>query len=401
MKKIALSQADWALIRNFLTGGAAIGAGAGMVTSLANQLSDTKREADEKSVQDKDQLKVVLQRPPTKLASWLRGPAAMTGALLAGGASYAAVRAIHQAIKKKELEKQLQQSQTAYLNVLDDESQGEKRAAAVERKGMGIGEVATSVPLSVALLVGLSSAALANQALKRTFPDRKSGLRMTPRRVVVERQEDADPEPEGFEVVPTEKLAAARALLYETVAGFRTGQSDTEDFLAATAAGRFDELTKVASVGDVFSIFDAAKGAAHVPVSDLRIKLASMRIANDYSIAHAVEVMAAAEFLEHSPMLFKLAAALPLQTQRELIAFGIKTAEQHSLEFVVPAIEQFLELHADKSAAMAAPQMMPEVLDKLLAPQQGLPTGNIPGIPAESLQSTTSQDSGVAAPLAA
>lgn len=365
MKKQAMNPGDLELIKNYLLGGAALGAGAGAGTALLNQLNELKREASEASTPRKDVLKLTLRTPQSreaseqeKMASMMRGPLAIVGGLLAAGGGYAGVRALHQYMKKRELQKQLDEAQNGYIDVLDTEAGATKQAAAeaaagAARKGMQPAEAMWSVPLSAALLLGLASGVVTNQTLKHNFPDRQPASRLLPRRVVVERQDDADPEAEETAITPIDKNATA--MFFATTAELCPLNSDVADAIKAAAAGRYVEMTKVANQFGTEMMLDSVKGAASYVVPPVREKLATQLLAEDETIAPSLRLVAAAEFLDHGSNFLKLARALPVSLQAALVKYAAEFYAQQVIEGVtIPALTAAVEPDAVKNAFKAS-----------------------------------------------
>lgn len=408
MKKKAMHPNDWQLIRSYLLGGAGIGAGAGLVTSLVNQVKDLKREADDDNALDKDVLtlnvraqpKTAATAPANESTSFTRAPIALVGSLLAGAGAYAGVRKLHQYLKKREMADQLSRAQNAYIDLVQQEGEAVKAGAFdhMDRKGMSRTESVSAIPLTIALLTGLSSAAVTNQVLKKSFPDRQSATRIQPKKVVIKRDTDGDNVPDEEQIVPYSKVAAAN--LAETAYSFRSGESDIEDMVCAAAAGRLPEMRKMATEFGSNALLQSIRGAARFQTSTLRAKMACHALVNDPELGPTTELLAAAEFLERAPMFAKMAAGLDRDSIAAMLDYHTKLAWAQHEQATVPALEALIETSGEKSAAAQASQSPEQValaIQQMLAmsgEEEGqLPTTDIPGVDAATLQTPESETS--------
>jgi hypothetical protein len=364
MKKIALNPADLEMIKHYLLGGAALGAGAGGATALLNQLNDLHRESAEVDKPNADVLKLTLRDPnkqQQKVAgvaapaagdqspSLMRGPLSIVAGLLGAGAGYAGVRGIHQYLKKRDLQAQLDAAQNGYLDVLDSEAQGQKKKAAAAmaaRKGMQTPEALWSVPLSAAMLLGLSSGVVSNQVLRHAFPDRQPGARVLPKRVVVHRDGMDDSDDVD---VPVEKQANAEFV--ENVAWLGSSDSDIRDAVFAAAAGRFAEMKKVANDIGPEAMLDVVKGYGGANIPPLRVKLAARLLSGDPEIGPTIRLIATAEFVEKSADFFQLARNLSPSKQRAMLKYASRFSTEILGALFAQDIDRLVEVTSTKSAS--------------------------------------------------
>lgn len=404
MKKIALNPNDLALLKNYLTFGLKAGVGVGAGAALLNQLHDIATEARGSSPLEKDVLRIKIGPRPkdekavAKYASLMRGPLALTLALLGATSGYVGARKLHQMYKKKELEKDLDQAQNSYINVLGEAPQTKAAAAGQPMSKL---ETLTSLPPAVAILMGLASAAVANQTLQHTFPDRKPGTRLMPRRVVISQPREGASD-------DTETLAApksaALAHLVDTVTGWHFGNSDVEDVVAAAGAGRFEEMRKVARDLGFEAMLNTVRGASKQMISHPRLKLASLLLCSDPELAPSLGVLANAEFGEGSPLLRDWGNRASPELQDRLIKFATTLSSMYNAQIVLPRVLALTEV--SKSAAAApAPVAIQQLLAQMLAqPSAQLPMEDIPmeGLSNDSgtLDVDGAEDPAVAAPAA-
>jgi hypothetical protein len=309
------SPRDSGLIRSYLLGGAALGGGAGLVTSLLNHLGSIKEEGDDAARNtDDDTLYLNLRRrkPGLKAAS-MAGSLAMAGGTMSALGAYAVVHSLYQKMKKNEVQKRLDAAQQGYIDVLGADKQAGINPAPVDQpgKGMGFTEGLFSVPGASALLLGLTAAGVTNQMLQKTFPVAKPPGRRDPRRVVVrtlpdDKQASFDPE-DGEELV-------YRLLMATKVASLQPFQ----DLITAIGQGRRDELHHGLLEYGIDTAFDMVKGASTHPLSEACTAVACGIAARDPLLSPSLGLLAAAEFNDHFPSVVKVASALSENNQETL-----------------------------------------------------------------------------------
>ena len=378
MKKIALSDNDKELILHWLKGGMYLGGGLGALNILGNQLTQKTQElTGNDSVLDNGLTLVMRPKKDDKNAvkkyaatwdgqhtpkpvkhydtnSWesliptivknssvkdqessiFRSPAALLGGAGAAVASYAGVTALYQWLKKKQMEKELEDAQTSYIDDLSEH--GTKLANS--RKGMDIKELVGAVPLSVIALTALASGVLANKGLQKYFPDRKSAIRMNPAKVVLKVEDDpSTPGDEESETIINPKtLKNARALFYESVALVQpvNTETDFDNVIKAAAAGHINSMRDTTFNYGVEVMLAGISGNSGLQPTTEAIKLAALALAEDAILAPSVDLLAALEYHERAPMLCKIAAGIPEDKQDELITLiGQFNIERCSSEF--------------------------------------------------------------------
>ena len=195
-----LPDTDKDFLMRMLTGGAAIGTSTALATATLNHLNQLRRERQRQKTLDDDVLTVKVRRPPQEQSKYASGTveksAMVTGGVgMAGGAlamlgSYAAVHKAYQEMKRKRLQKILDQAQVAYADVQDLETQTAKRAGDEGRRPMGPVDFMAASPIAATLLLALGGAGVTNAWLNKTFPATKPARPSKPRRVVLKYIDD-------------------------------------------------------------------------------------------------------------------------------------------------------------------------------------------------------------------
>lgn len=241
MEKRALTDTEKIMLMKLLVGGAAAGGAAGLLTSYGNQIKTLKDRADE-AVEDPY---IEIPKPPVpgvKMAAsdspHVDRPPGLTALSLALPAlgipaifTYAAARKAWQNSKKKELEKDLENSQEAYLDAITKGAAAKtpqeklmdpegRSILSPEAWGMLAGGV---IPLST-----LAAAFMTNKVLDKSFPKAKQ----KPRRMLrIRRQAEQLPgdvhDSEAAEEDGYEKEAAY----------YELDDTDAVEFLVRTVLG--------------------------------------------------------------------------------------------------------------------------------------------------------------------
>jgi len=302
MKKEALlSKRDLDLIRNFLVGGVAVGGAAGLATSAVNHLNTLNKEKPSTS-DDDDTL--YLNMPKQAV---IGGGVALAGGVLAGLGSYAAVRKIHQSIKRKRLQEQLDLAQQGYIDSIEGEASHEKGAAG---KPMSSLEALASSPIALTLLLGLGSGVMAHKALDKAMPPTRKRLTKGPRRVLLRQPELEEDDPEvkeasynvddGIEFLLNLTLGAVKS----------SSHSDLPDLVYALTNGRAEELNCLSTAHGVTAMLSATKGASLDYCGDKRRALGISFSVKSAEFGPLVQLLTAAEFADNYPVFFKLAGQL-------------------------------------------------------------------------------------------
>lgn len=322
-KHAVLSPQDVTMIQHYLMGGAALGGGAALVTSLLNHLKDSQRASDFDKDEDNNALHLTLrQRKPVQKIASLRSGLAMAGGGLAAAGAYALVRSLYQKYKEREAQKELEQAEHGYIDVLDPSTAAKhamagvpsilllaRKMASVPGKAMSTGEHLAGLPALGLILTALATGAISYHALKKQFPETKPAARLGPKRVVIDRKTVESPDDEeqpADATISASKLASARQLLLRNV-HMISPRSQTADLINAVAGGRFSELEQLVKVAGVAAVYDAVKNAA--PADYAASRAACKQIAHHPFFSEISAVMAAGDFANASPTYFRKAAS--------------------------------------------------------------------------------------------
>lgn len=350
-QKSILSQRDKDLIRNYMVGGAAVGGGAALVTSLVNYLRHLNATKTDK---DDDTLYVYRDNPEGQIKSAVVGGGlALTGGLLSTIGAYALVKKLYSSMRKQEAQAELDNAQKAFLT-----SQGYKpadkkeieKAASAAGKPMSVFEGVTSVPVALPLLLALGSGVVAHKMLDKAFPTTKPKVK-PPRRVeiidrppVVEEKEEVIEKPafvredDGFEFL-------LRMLSLE-----KSASSDVCNLVAAIADGELPAFKNAVDTIGYMNALDTVKGASLRKVDPINEHMAIAYLAKSAKLKYQTGVIAAGEFAEKHPHFYKMACALSPGVQEDLynimqlVGHGVRS--ELSEEFDIKAPTDSLEKYA-------------------------------------------------------
>ena len=343
-----LPDTDREFLTRMLTGGAAVGTSAALATATLNHLNQLRKERQRQKALDDDVLTVKVRRPPPQQSKYasddveksamVTGGVGMAGGALAMLGSYAAVHKAYQEMKRKRLQKILDQAQVAYADVQDLETRTAKQASE-GRRPMGPVDFASSAPIAATLLLALGGAGLSNAWLNKTFPATKPAKPPNPRRVVLKYIDDEDQEEKtasfnedsGFELVVRTVLAGMQ----------KSAESDLRNIVTACAEGRAEEIADNLELS-VETGLDLVKGASTglSPEDEL---LGTMIALRHPVLGPTVKTLAAAEYAEMSPGLFKLASQMEEDLRDYAAAIACTAAEMtrtESLEKAASVIDQ-------------------------------------------------------------
>ena len=298
------------LIKQLATGGLALGGGVGAAVILVNYLKSMQQEAE---IEDESRLNDdTLYLPASKreksaaeVNRWLAPGLAVTGGVLAGGASYALTQAVYNYLQKRHRQNLLDEAQNETLAAADLEA--EKSAAE-----MTLSDLVTAFPVAVPLLAALASGGVAYAALNKTFPVVQPPKSKYPRRI---RQVTAGGEVEVPEDDNQAKAASARdiwaqddceasameflTLFTDRVAMEKGATCITSDILNSVAASGPREITNVLRDGGLATVCEVVKGASCAS-DDVKAMSAAV-IFKSARLAPVVSAVAAAELLDMLP----------------------------------------------------------------------------------------------------
>ena len=365
MEKRALTETEKVMLIKLLMGGAMAGGAAGLATSYGNQIKTLHEEANrankdpivrlpalpdglnmQKYAADASAAPVDhTDKPPGIMALALALPALGIPALF----TYAAARRAHQSYKKKDLEKEVVDSEEAYLESLRKTATEERSIYAnPEGRPFLTPEVWGMLTAGVVPLSGIAAAYMTNKLLDKSFPVAKKPR--TPQRIRIRRQEPQrpadendsetadyrDPEDEGDTPIDVESEEVKEASYYDL------DESDAVEFLVRTVLGN----PKVAAVSQLPELilngsvdytqtsntfmfrgvdagFKHVKSASRGSWADSLDRAAGIHLmVKSASLGPSVALLAAAEFAEAHPMICSQAALLDPRVGAELIKFA-------------------------------------------------------------------------------
>lgn len=304
---------DRELITRFLLGGGALGLSTGATVAVANHLKQLTDEKNKKRRLDDDVLTIKVRRPKKEEThekyAMLSGGIALGGGVIAGLGSYALVQKIYQQMKKKRLQRMLDDAQVSFADSVSREA--EKSAS---RRPMAPGDFLAATPAAAAIMLMLGSGALANSYLRKSFPTTKDVKPTRPRKVVlkyVDEEEGNEKKAYFNEDAAFEHLVKISMALND-MHGY---DSDLSNIVNAFAQGRGSEVSEAIISSGVAGL-DLVKGASvHEEENPLNMQIAVARAVRDPVVGPAVKMLASAEFMDMAPAFSKLASALDEETQ--------------------------------------------------------------------------------------
>lgn len=328
------------LLKKYVMGGAAIGGGIGLSTSLGNYLNYLRQKsvnADKDTSHDDDVLYVDVPHEKQANATLTGLPGVGSGIALAGGTvsmlgANALVKKLYAMYKKRELQKDLDEAQQVYW----DKSTMPKQAFAQQAPGKPVSalELASGTPVSLTLLAALASGVVANKTLSHYFPsrDKKEGplAAVKPKQVKV-RYVNKQPE-EG-----QEKQASAESdldmdnllrdfAMISVLDGIDKEASYFPDLVYAVADGRIEEIKENLVSSNAIAALELVKGASQAtyPTSDQKWAAISLLNRTD-ELAPITEQLFAAEVAESLPFFTKLASTYDEDTSETLCKIAATT----------------------------------------------------------------------------
>lgn len=355
---------DLDVIKRVMLGGAALGGGTALVTSLMNYLS----KLNEKNTERDDDTLYVKRVPSPALSkeASLGGGIALAGGALSAAGTYALIKKIYNTILKNEAQKELDEAQRVYL-----ETQGftptEKKAGF---RGLNLGEILTSLPVAVPLLVALGGGVGAYKLLDKQFPSKVKKPRAPKRIEVID-----DPETEEEDIYENEKMASCMEsdcmeLLTHLMSTTPGAVSDVNNLVHAVADGGLTEFKKAAAMVGFVPALGLVKGASAHAVDPMYKQLAITYLTKSAQLSNQYGVILASEFAEKYPTFFKQAAALPEEIQEPLykiaclLGNAIRAERAQELGIVMPEGEEtltktaFMDILAGDAAGVALEKLL-------------------------------------------
>ncbi len=306
MQSIKQAAVDWPTVLRTLAGGGLLGAGVGATTTLLNHLHTLQAKARQSQNPEADDNVVYLNLQPGGLHKAAHSNNAATFALsglggLAGTyAAYNLVREMHQNLRKKQLQKELEQSQQIYLDTLGGRA---KLAGEFSLMSKGVGSA-----YLMALLAAMGSGVVTNRILQKQFPPIKDPNRDRPKRIVIR---SAPPEPAPApEESPEATEALLRTQLGNSKAAAASGFADLVNFAAMGKCAQIREVLSRPQTHNVALLMRTVAGARRVKTSSVHRNLALSWLAYDPLVSQSIRPLLAAEFYDWGGGLTKLSSYL-------------------------------------------------------------------------------------------
>lgn len=308
-EKQAISDVDKKLLQKYLVGGAALGGGTAVLTSMLNHWNQLSKERQRQKSLDDDVLTVKVRRPDQPKQATVTGGLALSGGALSMLASYAAVRKAYAKMKKNRMQDLLDKSQTNFAQVSAEEA--EKKAA--EGRPMGLMDVLTSSPVAAALLLGVGSAGLSNAYLNKTYPATKPARPTKPRKVVLKYVDDEGEDKEAS----FDQLSGFEHLVRTVYQVKQAEATDVQNIVRACAEGRVEELADNLSELPAEEALDLIKGASE-DLDDQQMLLGTALAVRHPVVGPVTQLLAAADYQDMAPSYCKMASQLEEHDQLAL-----------------------------------------------------------------------------------
>lgn len=380
------------ILKKYLIGGAALGGGVGLLTSLVNYINHLKDEKEDSSVDDDT---IYVYKDPemvdqTKSANWID-----TGVGIAGGAAaalgmYSLVNKLYSEFRRKEAQEALDKAQHVFLNAQgykdvkdkkkkkkeDSDSTKEElqKSAADEEGGRAASglENLFAAPVAVPLLLALASGVVTNEVLKSKYPNQKPKIKPPKRFEVVSAPEDEDDEEEGKDEF---KAAAFQEELEDDAAEFMLRMtlenpcrnSDLTNIVKNAAMGGHLGFKDTVNTIGLTNALSMVKGASVQTPDPLAEHLAVCWLNKSARLKHGIRLVAAGEFVEKYPELYKQACNLSEHERAWLYKIagimGVAVRAERSQELGITADKEALQV---KTAAGGSSEVEP-ILEELIS----------------------------------
>ena len=352
MSKPLFTENDRATIANFIGTGGAAGISLGLATALATRLRQLNEERKNDTSLDDDKLTIKLPAKSASDSSVIAPGLGMFGGALAGLLGFTGVRRVMKGVRKRELQRQVDQEQKAYLDLIAGTEKLRKGAS--RGRALTPGEVLGGGSLALLLAAGLASGVTTNRALNHAYPVAKKPKDLNPRRVVIRRR-DLEPKEDEQEKEAALDLPVATAMdSMEFVTGLVLATPGIEKISSIPG------LVYRVSRGGVSGVRSEVEQLGWDTACDTSIdvgpmtpleKTCSVRLLlEDPVTGPGFSALAAAEFRAISPTFCKAAEILSDEEQDvlEKLAAGMALASREDL----PQMEAGAEGHDDLAGAL-------------------------------------------------
>lgn len=327
-----LSDRNASLLKRYLLGGAAMGGGAALITSMINYMKHLNKS--DSSVDD-DTL-YIYKKPknePTEKAAGVGGGLALAAAPIGAMGAYTLIRKGFSELRKRQAQKELDEAQNAFIETQgykkvnkkkDSDSKKSKdesaEKSASEHKPMSLVETATSLPVAIPLLMALGSGVVGYKLLDKHFPAVKRTPK-APRKIEIIDKPSEDQDEYNTKVASVlNDLGEEDAceFLIRVVAMEKKANSDVRNLIAAVANQGATPIKNAVETAGYEGALNLVKGASAQPVHPFKEHIATCYLAKSARMRDLVGLTAAAEFATSHPDFFK-AAASATEEQQEIL----------------------------------------------------------------------------------
>ena len=347
------------IIKNYLIGGAALGGGAALLTSLINYMKHLKSNAEDSSADD-DTLYVYKDAGvQEKSATWAATGVGIAGGTAAALGTYALINKLYTMFRAKEAQEELDKAQHVFLNAQGyrdindrkkkkaDEAQDvedgeQEKSASDEGRPASLLENVTAAPIALPLLLTLATGIVTNEVLKSKYPTPKPKVKPPKRIEVVDKPADDQDEFKSASAQEYMDDDAGEFLLRMALAQ-PCRNSDLNNIVKNAAMGGhigFKDTVMTVGFGPALSM---VKGASVQMPDPLAEHLAVCWLNKCARLKHNVRLVAAGEFAEQYPELYKQACNLPEPVKKDLYKIagilGVAIRAERSQELGITADE--------------------------------------------------------------
>lgn len=368
------------VLKKYLIGGAALGGGTALVTSLLNYLKHLKNSQGD-SAADDDTIYVYKDDDgQQKEAGFVSTGIGMAGGTAAAIGAYALVKKLYAKMRQQQAQEELDRAQHIFLGAQgyrdvndrpkkkkkDEEEKGEQEKKAADGRSNSLLESVTAAPVAVPLLLALASGVVTNEVLKSKYGAPKPKVKPPKRIEVVEKPADDVDEYKSASVDREKMMDDACDFMIRFTLENPVPHSDLTDVVKTAALGGYEGFKDTVMTVGFENAMEMVKGASFHTVDPLAEHLAICCLNKSARLKHCVRLVAAGEFAEKYPELYKQASNLDEEVKEQLLKIagllGIAFRAERSQELGVKA-----EGFDVKEAAVALPGEEEDLLSELVA----------------------------------
>lgn len=332
------------LVKNFALSGAAVGGSAALLTSAVNYIKYLREKADRDKGTNFDDSVMYVDVPVDGVKkATVGGGVALTAGTLSTLGTYMLGRHLYQKAKKKQLQKDLDQTQQLYWDKLMTQAEGVKKASQPGTKPMSAAELITASPFAATMLAAVASGIVTNRILDHHYPNSKKVEKKDSRpksirvrytkngkpvggQVPIEvgggalvENEDMVKESSHLDGISEADILQSEMFLCDIALGMAKSASYLPDLIFSVAHGNLKELEDNITQYGVEPALEMVKGASHSDIPMSARKMAVNLSVNSEVLRPIVSTLAAAEFFENCPTHSVIAASVPLMEADGLV----------------------------------------------------------------------------------